>query len=59
VVSESADACIHVLLQHAPSQRMLPPICDALMKDKNGKLRQHCAAYLLQVGGEVESSILI
>ncbi|KAL0035610.1 hypothetical protein WJX79_002530 [Trebouxia sp. C0005] len=49
VMAEAADLCCHTLVHHCPSPRLLKPIADAVCTDKNAKLRQCCAKYMLQV----------
>jgi len=47
VVSEAADACAYALLCHCPSHRLLPKLLSVLSSDKNARLRQSAAEYLL------------
>ncbi|DBB01644.1 hypothetical protein WJX77_005003 [Trebouxia sp. C0004] len=49
VMAEAADLCCHTLVHHCPSPRLLKPIADAVCTDRNAKLRQCCAKYMLQV----------
>ena len=49
VVAEAADACVRALLYYCPTAKVVPLICETLLKDKNPKIRQHCAVYVLQV----------
>lgn len=49
VMAEAADLCAHSLLHHCPSPKLLKPLADVICTDKNPKLRQHCAKYMLQV----------
>ena len=48
VMAEAADLCCHTLVHHCPSPRLLKPIADAICTDRNAKLRQCCAKYMLQ-----------
>ena len=48
VMAEAADLCCHTLVHHCPSPRLLKPIADAICTDRNAKLRQYCAKYMLQ-----------
>ena len=50
VMADAADLCVHSLLHHCPSPKLLKPLADVICTDKNAKLRQHCAKYMLQVG---------
>lgn len=47
VVSEAADACACTMLAACPSQRLLPKLLSTLVTDKNGRLRQAAAEWLL------------
>lgn len=47
VVTEAADACACAMLAACPSQRLLPKLLSTLAADKNGRLRQAAADYLL------------
>ncbi|KAL4420688.1 hypothetical protein ABPG75_010344 [Micractinium tetrahymenae] len=47
VVTEAADACACAMLAACPSQRLLPRLLGTLASDKNGRLRQAAAEYLL------------
>lgn len=47
VVSEAADACACAMLAACPSQRLLPKLLTTLAADKNGRLRQAAAEWLL------------
>ena len=49
VMADAADLCCHTLVHHCPSQRLLKPLADALCTDRNVKLRQCSAKYMLQV----------
>jgi hypothetical protein len=49
VVSEAADACAYAMLAYCPSQRLLPKLCTTICSDRNGRLRQTAADYLLRV----------
>ena len=48
VMAEAADLCCHTLVHHCPSPRLLKPVADAVCTDRNAKLRQCCAKYMLQ-----------
>lgn len=48
VVSEAADAAARGILHHCHALKLVTTVCDALAKDRNGKLRQFCSLYLLQ-----------
>lgn len=48
IVTEAAEACLSAIIRCCPSPRLLPPICSTLRNDKNVKLRQASAEYLLQ-----------
>lgn len=47
IVSEAADACAHAMLVACPPQRLLPRLCTMVAGDRNGRLRQAAAEYLL------------
>ena len=47
VVSEAADACAHAMLAACPSHRLLPKLCSVVYSDRNGRLRQSAAEFLL------------
>lgn len=47
VVSEAADACAQAMLAHCPSQRLLLKLLNVVGSDRNGRLRQSAADYLL------------
>ena len=48
-MAEAANECVVSIIQNCHSHRLLPTICTAVCTDRNPKLRQHCATYLLQV----------
>ena len=48
VMADAADACCLTIIQHCISPRLMSRVCEVVKADKNAKLRQHCAAYLLQ-----------
>ena len=48
IVTDAADACAHAMLAHCPSHRLLPKLCATVCGDKNGRLRQSAADYLLR-----------
>jgi hypothetical protein len=48
-MAEAADSCALTVIQHCQSHRLLPLVCSAVCTDRNAKLRQQCAVYLLQV----------
>ncbi|KAK9849651.1 hypothetical protein WJX84_004288 [Apatococcus fuscideae] len=48
VMADAADACCSTIIQHCVSARLMSRICDVVKADKNAKLRQHCAGYLLK-----------
>ena len=47
-MSETAEACAHAIVAHCPAPRLLPPLCSIAAGDKNGRLRQSAAEYLLR-----------
>lgn len=49
VISEAADTCLHTVVHHCHSLKLLQVVCTALCSDKNAKIRLHCSSYLLQV----------
>ncbi|KAK9835750.1 hypothetical protein WJX74_007289 [Apatococcus lobatus] len=49
VMADAADACCSTIIQHCVSARLMSRICDVVKADKNAKLRQHCAGYLLKM----------
>eukprot|EP00775_Hariotina_reticulata_P009313 gene9313-9478_t len=49
VVSEAADTAAKGILHHCHAARLVPCVCDAVTKDKNAKLRQHCSTFLVQI----------
>lgn len=48
VVSEAADACAHAMLAACPTHRLLPKLCSVVCTDRNGRLRQSAAEFLLR-----------
>ena len=48
VVADAADACMHAIVSSCHSGRLLKLFTDALLNDKNPKLRQRCAEYMHQ-----------
>ena len=48
-MAEAADSCASCILEHCRSHKLLPLVCATICGDRNAKLRQHCAGYLLQV----------
>jgi len=49
VMAEAADSCALTVIRHCQSHRLLPLVSSAVCTDRNAKLRQQCAVYLLQV----------
>lgn len=49
IMAEAADAALAAVLQHCRVAALLPHIAGPLAKDRSVKLRQCCAAHLLQV----------
>ena len=48
VMADAADACCLTIIEHCVSPRLMSRVCEIVKADKNAKLRQHCATYLLQ-----------
>lgn len=48
IVTQAADECALALIRYCPCGRLLPPLCNRILQDKNGKLRLAAAAYVLQ-----------
>jgi len=49
IVTEAAAACVRTIIRCCPTSRLLPPLCSMVRTDKNAKLRQSAAEYVLQV----------
>jgi hypothetical protein len=47
VVTELADGAARDIMRHCPAPRLLPGLCTMVVSDKNGKLRNAAAEYLL------------
>lgn len=48
VVSELAEVCAYAMLAACPSPRLLPKLCTLVAGDRNGRLRQSAAEFLLR-----------
>ncbi len=48
-MAEAADSCMNKVLYYCQSGKLVPIIANASTKDRNPKLRQYCAQYLMQV----------
>lgn len=49
VVAEASDACARQLIARHRTPKIAAAVSDAVLNDKNPKLRQNCSMYLLQV----------
>lgn len=56
VVAESTDACMRAIVSSCHSGRILKLFTDALLNDKNPKLRHRCAEYMHQAMQEWPTS---
>lgn len=54
IVTEAAEACFRAILRYCPSARLLPQLFATVRLDKNVKLRQFAAEYILQALQEWE-----
>jgi len=57
VVGEAADASARALIRHCPSGRVLQQLGATVLQDKNVKLRQAAAEYLLQALGSWDAGV--
>ena len=48
VMADAADVCMRQVLYYCQSAKLVPIIVNAGTKDRNPKLRQYCAQYLIQ-----------
>ena len=49
VMTEAADACVTRVVAAVPAPRVAARLVDTMLRDRNSKLRQHVARYLLLV----------
>ena len=49
VMTDSADSSVSKLMVAVPGPKLLGRVLEALCRDKNSKLRQQCAKYLVHV----------
>ena len=54
VMADAANECLHSILHHCRSGKLLPKISHFILTDKSAKIRQHCIKYLLQVDDDLE-----
>jgi len=52
VVAEASDACARQLVRNHRVPKVVHAVADALVNDKNAKLRQSCGVYLLEARGD-------
>jgi CLASP N terminal len=59
IMTESADACMGRLMSDVQAPRLLARVVDAVCRDKNNRLRQYCAKYLLQVRRQAHRAVQV
>lgn len=51
VMADASDNCARMLVANHRHPKIVTAVADALVNDKNAKLRQNCSVYLLEVRG--------